>query len=368
MRGGGNRRAFTHGARSLPVIECDRDEARDAGSQLVTVVIPAFNAAATIEETLASVRAQTYPHLEILVIDDGSLDDTATIIEARGACDARIRLIRQSNGGVAEARNRGLKEARGEFIAFIDADDLWRPDKIARQIALLARGGDQMGFVYTWYALVDARGDILSLHHKPWAAGDIFMEMCRSNIVGNGSSVLFRTAALASVGGFDGSLRSRGAQGCEDLKTYLLVAERFRVGLIPDHLTGYRLLPDNMSSDVLQMLRSFDLVATEFAIRSPALAKPLGDGRMKLMRWLFARSLFAFRFADAQRLALTMVRQNIGLTIWVLLKGCLSRTRGVQLLPVLTRLKRKRSRGSTKFLKSWREYSIAPGPSDASPI
>jgi hypothetical protein len=134
--------------------------------------------------------------------------------------------------------------------------------------------------------------------------------MCRRNLIGNGSSALFRRSVLKEIGGFDPSLRARGAQGCEDIKVYLQVAERADIGLVPEHLTGYRLLPDNMSSDVFQMLRSRDIVNSEISARLPMLKNALAEGRLHLLRWLYVRSLTALRPVDAARLCRQIFRQS----------------------------------------------------------
>src|SRR6476660_90490 len=98
--------------------------------ELVSVVVPAYNAEKTILETICSVRAQTYRNLDIVVVDDGSVDGTPGIVERHARTDSRVRLIRQANLGVAAARNRGIAEARADYIAPIDADDLWESTKI----------------------------------------------------------------------------------------------------------------------------------------------------------------------------------------------------------------------------------------------
>src|SRR5689334_6839377 len=123
----------------------------DADS-VVGVVIPAYNAAATLDETLCSVRAQTYLTLEIIVVDDGSRDATPEIALRHAAGDRRVRLIRQANAGVAAARNRGIEETRADLVAPIDADDLWAPTKIARQMEVLRRASPETALVYTWSA------------------------------------------------------------------------------------------------------------------------------------------------------------------------------------------------------------------------
>src|SRR5215475_4737819 len=117
------------------------------GNDAVTVVIPAYNAEATLDETLRSVRSQTHRALEILIVDDGSSDGTPEVALAHAAADPRVRLIQQSNGGVAAARNRGIEEARATLIAPVDADDLWAPTKIERQVAALHRGGPRVALV-----------------------------------------------------------------------------------------------------------------------------------------------------------------------------------------------------------------------------
>src|SRR4051812_20898906 len=101
--------------------------------QLVSVVIPAYNAAATLDETLRSVRSQTHGALEIIVVNDGSADGTGTIAQRHAAVDHRVQVVTQDNAGLAASRNAGWMRARSEVIAFIDADDLWAPTKIERQ-------------------------------------------------------------------------------------------------------------------------------------------------------------------------------------------------------------------------------------------
>ena len=160
---------------------------------LVSVVIPAHNAAATIGETLLSVRSQTHRMLEILVIDDGSTDGTADIVRAHAALDSRIRLVQLKNGGVAAARNRGIEEAAAGLVAFVDADDLWAPHKIEKQIAALRKEGPSVALVYTWWARIDAASRITT-RCGPTEAGDVLERLCLDNFVGNGSSILVTKA------------------------------------------------------------------------------------------------------------------------------------------------------------------------------
>jgi glycosyltransferase involved in cell wall biosynthesis len=108
---------------------------------LVSVTIPAYNAAPYIRQTLESVLFQTYRNLEVIVVDDGSQDETGRIVEYAAKNDDRVILLRQPNQGVAEARNAAIKKSRGEYIAPIDADDLWHPEKIERQVQCILQAG-----------------------------------------------------------------------------------------------------------------------------------------------------------------------------------------------------------------------------------
>jgi hypothetical protein len=216
--------------------------------ELVSVIIPAFNAAPTIGETLDSVRGQTHRHLEIIVVDDGSHDRTAEIAEAHAAEDGRVRLIRQENGGVARARNAGAAASRAAYLAPVDADDLWHPDKIARQLAALRAAGPEAGYAYTFSRHIDAASQAThdDGHHIEGAA---FLRLILHNFVGNGSSLLIRRVAFDAVGGYEAALREEaGHQGCEDYLLQVLIARHWRVVCVPAYLTGYRKQEESMSS------------------------------------------------------------------------------------------------------------------------
>jgi glycosyltransferase involved in cell wall biosynthesis len=290
---------------------------RPGSGELVSVVIPAWNAAATIGETLDSVRAQTHQRLDIVVVDDGSTDRTLEIVRAHAAQDGRVRLLQQANAGVAAARNAGVAGALGEWIAPVDADDLWRPDKIERQLGALQRGGERVGLVYTWSMLIDEHSRILGRGPSGTAEGDAVRALCRSNIVGNGSSALMRRSAMQQAGGYDATLRQRRAQGCEDHKLYLAIAERWQFAVVPEYLTGYRQGSASMSSDVLQMWRSWQIVEAEVRQRHPQLAADLRAGRFEIAQWLYGRALACGRHADALRLAGTLYRLKPRDALWV---------------------------------------------------
>jgi glycosyltransferase involved in cell wall biosynthesis len=258
---------------------------------LVSVVIPAFNAEGTIDDTLKSVRSQTHRNLEIIVVDDGSTDSTRSIANAHAAIDNRVIVISQENAGVAAARNAGWQFARAAFIAFVDADDLWAPRKIEKQLGVILAGGERLGLVYTWFALIDERNHIRFKARGRHIAGDVLDRILMGNVVGNASSPVIRRQALVEVGGFDSSLRSAGAQGCEDLLIYCRIAARFHFGLVSEYLTGYRVAPSRMSSDRPRMLRSFRMVAAEMKLTHPDRADLVDKGIRSYVQSLVGEAL-----------------------------------------------------------------------------
>ncbi len=278
---------------------------------LVSVIVPAHDAAAFIQATLESALAQTYAQLEVIVVDDGSRDDTAALVEATAARDRRITLLRQANAGVAAARNHGLAASRGSLIALLDADDLWHPEKLARQVAVMQRAPERVGLVYTWSSVIDEGGRIVDRRGcgVPRYAGTVYPALVLWGFVGNASTPLIRRACLEAIGGFDPGLHARGAQGCEDLKLYLAIAERYEFAVVPEFLVGYRQTTSSMSRDVWQMKRSHDLVLAEVQTRHPELPDWLFRwSRALCCYWLAMTCLRTRRLADATRLFGLMVR------------------------------------------------------------
>jgi len=280
-----------------------------AGETLVSAIVPAYNAAKTMAETLQSVRAQTHRNLEILVVDDGSEDETVRVAETQAAEDKRVRVIQQPNGGVAAARNTGIRAARGQFVAPIDSDDIWAPTKIARQVELM-QANPNATLCYTWWACIDQRGRVTGHGGRHTAHGDALADMCRTNLVGNGSGAMMRKDAVFAAGLYDSSLRERCAQGCEDYKLYLALAAAGDVEVVPEFLTGYRTLPDNMSSDVAQMCRSHLIVIEEFRAQHPHLSPYLDEGRRLFGRWLVMRALRQMRPEKVPELFQTLARED----------------------------------------------------------
>lgn len=241
------------------------------GAPLVSVILPVHNGERFIGDTLDAALQQTHPNLEVVVVDDGSSDGTRAVVEARAARDARIRLVVQPNRGVAAARNRAVAEARGDFIAPLDADDVWEPTKIERQVRRMIEAGETTGMVYCWWMWIDPNGAVLDASPRWRIEGHVPDALLQVNYTGNASVPLFRRRCLEEIGGYDETLRDRGGEGCEDLDVALKVGERASVAVVPMALVGYRRRGDSMSSRIDQMWRSYVLVLEGVRRRRPAL-------------------------------------------------------------------------------------------------
>jgi glycosyltransferase involved in cell wall biosynthesis len=289
-------------------------------AQLVSVVIPAYNASSTLDETLLSVRSQTHHALEIIVVNDGSTDDTGAIAKRHAAVDSRVQVVTQDNAGLAAARNAGWRRARSDLIAFLDADDLWAPRKIERQLHALQAAGKHVGLVYCWQARIDSQGVILNASDGPLWEGDVLDRILLGNFVGNGSSALILRQALVDANGFDSELRAFGAEGCEDWLLYCRVAERYHYAVVPEHLTGYRYLPHNMSSNRPRMLRSWLLAHNEMLARHPDHSKALQRGVRTYGGGLIRDALYNAGLRHLPPILLLLFRRYPSVALIVLLR------------------------------------------------
>jgi GT2 family glycosyltransferase len=239
---------------------------------LVSIVLPVRDGELFIGDTLASALGQTYQNLEVIVVDDGSRDGTQAVVEAWIARDSRVRMMVQTNRGVADARNRAIAAARGEFIAPLDADDLWDPTKIERQVRRMNEAGETTGLVYCWWVRVDVNGALLDCSPKWHVEGRAAELLLEVNFTGSASVPLYRRRYLDQVGGYDVTLHERDAQGSEDWDVALKVAERSRVAVVPSWLVGYRRRQNSMSFRGDRMWRSHVLVLNGARQRRPELA------------------------------------------------------------------------------------------------
>jgi glycosyltransferase involved in cell wall biosynthesis len=223
---------------------------------LVSVIVPAYNAASTVQDTLRSVLAQTCARIEVIVVDDGSTDDTATAVAQIAHQDARVRLEQRPQCGVAAARNYAIRCASGEFIAPMDADDLWHPTKLERQLERFKGGEPDLGLVYSWFRYMDVEGLVLGDGPRPAFEGSVLHQHLQWNFLGNGSIPMIRAQALFELG-YEPSLQRQGAEGCEDFLLQLQISRHWRFGCAPGFLIGYRRSPGAMSANWVRMQTSF---------------------------------------------------------------------------------------------------------------
>jgi len=212
---------------------------------LISVIIPVYNSEKTLQETLESVLNQTFSDFEVIVINDGSPDGSLDVISS--IQDSRIKVFSYPNSGLSASRNRGLSHACGEFIAFIDADDLWTPDKLEAQLKAL-QANPQAGVAYSWTAYIDESGQFLRSGNRIAVTGDVYGKLLVRNFLENGSNALIRKQALDAVGGFDQALCS-----AEDWDIVLRLASRYHFVAVPAAQILYRVSATSMSSNVLTM-------------------------------------------------------------------------------------------------------------------
>jgi glycosyltransferase involved in cell wall biosynthesis len=208
----------------------------------ISVIIPAYNASRTVGAAVDSVLAQSFTDFELLVIDDGSKDDTAEIVEARD--DPRVRCVRTENGGVSVARNRGLDLAEGLYVAFLDADDAWEPAKLERQHRALGES-PQAGLCFASTRHVDDDLQTIALHPAPQRRDYGEALLLEGNIIsGSASCVMVRRSAIDAAGDFDPRLSL-----CADWDMWLRISVVTKFLALEEALALYRSVPGTMSSD-----------------------------------------------------------------------------------------------------------------------
>ncbi|HHP7246229.1 MAG TPA: glycosyltransferase [Elainellaceae cyanobacterium] len=251
---------------------------------LISVIIPMFNAENTIRETIDSVLQQTLTDFEIIVIDDGSTD--ASLDAVKHIHDSRIRVLSQPNSGAPASRNRGLAESTGEFIAFLDADDVWTPDKLAAQIDALQTNPDA-AVAYSWTQFIDESGQVLSSGRRITVSNDAYEKLLVMNFLENGSNPLIRRPALAEIGGFDESLLSS-----QDRDLYLRLAMRYRFVTVPKYQILYRMTSGSITSNLSRQERQALEFVNRAFIQAPASLQHLKPRSLAhLYRYLTLRGL-----------------------------------------------------------------------------
>jgi glycosyltransferase involved in cell wall biosynthesis len=248
-------------------------------SPLVSVIIPAYNAENFIEITLKSVLNQTYENIEVLVIDDGSQDRTAEIVTRFKQQDERIILLQQLNAGVAAARNLGIAKSKGEYIAPIDADDIWYPQKLEKQIKCLESADKFVGLVYCWSLEIDENDVIIGEYELSFyqtiyiTEGSVYPALVYRNFICNASVPLIRRECFDKIGGYNSEFRAKNGQGCEDWDIYLRIAEHYEFRVVPEFLVGYRQVTGSMSRSYMVMANGYEMMMAESQTKHPEVSQ-----------------------------------------------------------------------------------------------
>lgn len=212
---------------------------------LISVIIPAYNAEKTIQETIDSVLNQTFQDFEIIVINDGSQDKTLEIVNS--IKDPRLQVFSYPNAKQAASRNRGISHSTGEFLAFLDADDLWKPDKLEAQLKAL-QDNPEAAVAYSWSQCIDEKGHFLREASQSTTSGDVYAKLLLCDFLDNGSNPLVRRQALEQVGTFDESLPP-----AEDWELWIRLAARYHFVAVPYPHILYRQSPTSASANLLRM-------------------------------------------------------------------------------------------------------------------
>jgi|GEM_PF-1369137 Glycosyltransferases involved in cell wall biogenesis len=229
---------------------------------LVSVVIPAFNASRHIEQSIDSVLNQTYANFEIIVVDDGSADDTGDIVRRVMQRDSRIKLHWQKNGGIASARNLAVRNSLGEFIAPLDADDLWLPTYLEKQVACMLKAPQSVAVVYAWSQDIDEDGHLTGQFHASNIEGYVYETLLSHYFLANATSVLIRRAIFEKVGSYNSTFAR-----CEDWNLMARLARKCEFRVVKEFLVLYRKRRESMtqSYDAMALGQEMTLKAAQHA-------------------------------------------------------------------------------------------------------
>lgn len=274
----------------------------DPGPATVSVIIPAYNAATTIAAAIESVLAQTRPPEEIIVVDDGSKDETSAVVEHFGSV---VKLVRHANAGCAQARNTGVSESHGTWLAFLDADDLWLPTKLERQIPETA---DPRVAVVVCRAC-NKEGRPLGrrfVFDDLWTRNDAIM-----------SSALVRRSAFQQAGGF---WKDRACESCEDYHLWLrLTAEGWDMANVPENLVVYAPTAQSLSRQIERFAAAELACVRDIAARTRMPAARMNERLAQCYRLHAQSAVHSRNLSVARRFAFASLRYGVSVPqLWAL--------------------------------------------------
>jgi len=254
-------------------------------SPVVSILMPVFNGAAFVGQAIESAIAQTYPDFELIIVNDGSTDNSAEVIRPYLA-DPRIRYLEQPNGGVAAARNSAFRVAKGLYIGFLDQDDVWLPEKLALQIAYL-KMSPQCAMVHARQGYIDDKGRRVEsefINVEP-VEGQCFRALFDKNRIAV-LTVLARRSVIEEVGGFNAH-----SSGGDDYELWLRIAWNYSIGFLDQVVAHYRVHSNNVSHDAFRMTVT-DLAVIDSILRDlPDVRKQLrlaANRRLFELNWQLA--------------------------------------------------------------------------------
>jgi glycosyltransferase involved in cell wall biosynthesis len=277
---------------------------------LISVVTPAYNVESCISETITSVLAQSFTDFEYLIIDDGSTDNTVAIANSFAVQDSRIRVISQTNRGCAGARNTGVKSSQGEYISFIDGDDIWHPTKLMLQLKQIQSLPKEAGAVFCWSELIDENGQSMGKKQTaPLGKYDFNRLLQGTCPQGNASCLLVRNHCFEEAGLFDEML-----SGPDDFEMWLRIAHKSQhpyFYAFSDVLVKYRQGSNRVSTQHHKMNSRLEVVLNRYSSNL--------NNREKA-RVFVKPALLAFRAGDDEHaLQWSQIAKNSGL--WYLLRS-----------------------------------------------
>lgn len=261
---------------------------------LVSVIIPCYNAAKTLPDTVESVFKQTYQHWEIIIVNDGSTDGSAKLMKKLSAFP-RINVVHTPNSGVSEARNTGCKNANGEYLAFLDADDIWHPEKLSAQIEFF-KANESVGVCFSKVCFTNNAGESLNqfsfVPKKPLSAFSLLVEnhLCTS------SNIMCRSQAFWETGFF-----KPGMNYAEDQEWLLRMAliNRWQIAGIPQVLVNYRTQTNSLSSSLDKMEQGWQSLVQSVTEYAPEfIARHYREAQAIYLRYLARRALRQGEFAE----------------------------------------------------------------------
>lgn len=262
------------------------------------MIIPIYKVEQYIAATLRSVLEQTYPDFEVLLIDDGSPDQSIEICQQFD--DPRITILRQENRGLAAARNTGIRHAQGEYLAFLDGDDLWLPEKLEKHVEHLDRS-PTVGVSFSRSAFIDEQGNPLGIYQMPKLTQITLPHLFCRNPIGNGSSVVIRKAVFAAIrfqdnlyGAVEDFYFDDRFRQSQDIECWFRIAIQtsWQIEGIPEALTLYRVNPEGLSAELPSKLESWEQVIEKTRTYAPDLVQRWENrARAYQLRYLARRAV-----------------------------------------------------------------------------